>query len=266
MTIPIFAHHAHVYPKNERPEGSCDALLYVMDKCGIEKCVVFAPMPHRTSVQNPNQWLSSQLRMHKDRLYGFGVVDIHADNIEEQILEIKDIGLIGIKLHPASQKFEIMSTQATRVYKTAEELGLPISFHTGIHFYRISSYNMLLYDEIAFHYPKLKFSMEHAGGYCFFKECIAVMLNNSKNGNMPYAGLTSVCDHDTNKYWYLSDSQLNDLLWLTGDSHVIFGIDFPYNSCDAIQKAINRFMSLGWSREVLNKLFYKNLVNMIGIN
>ena len=87
---------------------------------------------------------------------------------------------------------------------------------------------MLLYDEISYSFPSLRYSMEHMGGYCFFNDALAVMINNSKH-NMPYAGLTSVSDLTTNRYWFLSDQQLRDLVLMTGSRHLLFGLDFPYN-------------------------------------
>ena len=41
----IFANHAHVFPKELRPEGSVDSLMRLMDDCGIEKAVAFAILP-----------------------------------------------------------------------------------------------------------------------------------------------------------------------------------------------------------------------------
>ena len=43
----IFANHAHVFPKEIRPEGSVESLLRFMDECGIDKAVAFAPFDDR---------------------------------------------------------------------------------------------------------------------------------------------------------------------------------------------------------------------------
>lgn len=256
--MEIFAHHAHLYPQEERPLGSRNQLLKAMDVCDIAKCVVFAPMPHRTALDSPNQWLAKELQGYEDQLVGFGVVDVRREDIEAQVKEIDELGLAGIKLHPASQQFDLMGEKARRIYKMAQQLKLPISFHSGVHFYRISAYDMRLYDEISFAFPKLKYSMEHIGGYCFFNDGLAVMLNNAK-GVMPYAGMTSVCDKDLNKYWYLNDQQIHDLKWLTGEDHMIFGLDFPYNQQENIKQSIKRFLDLGWSEQAYEKLFGGNL-------
>ena len=82
--------------------------------------------------------------------------------------------------------------------------------------------------------------------YCFFEEALAVMLNNMHRGDEPriYAGLTSVFDRDVNRAWNLSDERVYDLIWQTGDTASIFGLDFPYNDARAIREAIDHLTGL----------------------
>jgi predicted TIM-barrel fold metal-dependent hydrolase len=90
-------------------------------------------------------------------------IDFAKDNIKEQVEKIRDFGFKGIKMHPAWQRFNVMCDKAQQVYAAAEELGLFVSFHTGIHWHRIKDYDIKLYDEVACTFPKLNFSMEHIG-------------------------------------------------------------------------------------------------------
>lgn len=264
MSREIFAHHAHLHPKDERPHGSTDDLFRTLDACNIARCVAFAPMPHRTQLASPNDWLAEEIAKSKGRLEGFGVIDVRRDDIEQQVQHIPELNLRGIKLHPASQQFHLMEDKAKRIYAEAEKLHLPISFHTGVHYYRISCYNMLLYDEVAFLYPHLKFCMEHIGGYSFFKEGVAVMVNNSRK-TMPYAGMTSVSDRGKEKHWYLTDEQINELRWMTGDDHMIFGLDFPYHTAAHLKETILRFERMDWPEETKDKLFGGNLKVFLGM-
>ena len=240
----IFANHAHIFQKQVREDGTMEALLRVMDSCGISRAVAFAPF-HKyfddSCCANPNRWLAKTIHGNS-RLYGFGVIDFARDDLADQVHEAKQLGLRGLKLHPAFQKFKIDSDAAFQVYEAAQKEGLPISFHTGIHWHRIRDYNMLLFDEVAYHFPELRFSMEHVGGYSFFLDGVAVLRNNREN---VYAGLTSVFDRGKNKYWYLNDQQVKDLLWITGCERSIFGLDFPYNGAEEIAAAIEKVRSLG---------------------
>ena len=209
-----------------------------------------------------NAWLAGAIRR-EDRLTGFGVINMDRDDVEAQVDGIPELGLRGIKMHPAFQRFALMCDKARRVYARAEALGLFISFHTGIHWHRISEYNMLLFDEVAFHYPALRFSLEHAGGYCFFNDAVAVLLNNAAQPPRIYAGMTSVCDRDMNRFWYLSDQQILDLIWLAGEDHLIFGLDFPYNDRQKIAQSIRRFEDMDLPDQTREKLFGGNIARAL---
>ena len=183
--MKIFAHHAHVFPKEIREDGTMEALLSLMNACDIDQAVAFAPFYEYFDREFPvNVWLAEELFKHPE-LVGFGVIDFRKDNLEEQVEEIAKLGLKGIKIHPAFQKIKIDGQKAFVVYEKAQEKGLVISFHTGVHWHRIAEYHTLLFDEVAWHFPKLKFTMEHVGGYSFFKEAVAVLVNNREN---VYAG------------------------------------------------------------------------------
>jgi len=118
-----------------------------------------------------------------------------------------------------------------------------------------------LFDEVAFNFPKLKFSLEHVGGYSFFKDAVGVIMNNRK-GNI-YAGLTSVFDKRTDPHWYLSSVQLMELAELIGDSFMIFGLDFPYKQADDIQEAIDLLENIGFSDEALNRILGGNMEEIV---
>lgn len=260
------ANHAHVFQKEVISDGTLEHLEIMLDVCGIDKAVCFAPFQKyfNSNGESPNRWMYEQIK-NNDRFMAFGTIDFEKDNLKEQAEEIYQMGLSGIKMHPAFQEFKVDGERACQVYEVAEKRGLPISFHTGIHCHRISSYNTLLYDEVAYKYPEIKICMEHAGGYSFFNEAVGVMCNNP---GRVYAGLTSIFDKEMNKYWYLGKEKVKDLIWLVGIDQCVFGLDFPYNSIERIKQAMSSMneciieMNLG--SDDLEKVFGGNLMRMIG--
>ena len=122
----IFANHAHLYPRELREDGSKDALLRLLDDCGIDKAVAFAPFSYRFRESalfhdvNVNEWLAREIAG-DDRLVGFGTVDVleGAAPIADQVQQIFELGLRGIKLHPAAQEFAVDSETAYRIYEKA---------------------------------------------------------------------------------------------------------------------------------------------------
>jgi uncharacterized protein len=236
MSISILANHAHVFPHAVNQGGTIERLLELLDACGIDQAICFAPFATQVEAveSQPNAWLARELKKH-DRLYGFGTIDFRRADVKDQVREIADLGFRGLKLHPNIQRFDILSPLALQVYAAAEELGLFITFHTGVHHYRIDHYRVTKFDEVAYNFPKLRMSLEHVGGYSFFDEATAVIFNNIPFPPVPgrkghvFGGLTSVCTPDYVRFWYMPPERLRELLLQVGAEHLIFGLDFPYN-------------------------------------
>ena len=266
----IFANHAHLFPENTKPNGDIDCLRALLDECGIEKAVCFSPFRHQmdmyahTTGQNPCQWVAQAIK-NDDRFVGFGTVDFDRKDLKDQVKRIKDLGLLGIKIHPAAQEVNVAGKELFEVYEEAENQGLFLSFHTGLHWHRISDYQMLLFDEVAYNFPKLRFSMEHMGGYSFFKEALLVINNNSRRETPVYAGWTSI-SMETDEMgnprqgaWSLTDDDLCTLIHQTGPYRSIFGLDFPYKDAEHTKAAIERIKNLPISEEAKCGILGENL-------
>lgn len=271
----IFANHAHLFPKNTKPNGDIDCLKALLDECEIEGAVCFSPFWHQmdmyahTTGQNPCEWVADALK-NEPNLVGFGTVDFDKNNLKDQVKKIKALGLYGIKIHPAAQEVKIDSPQLFEVYEEAEKQGLFISFHTGLHWHRISDYQMLLFDEVAYNFPKLRFSMEHIGGYSFFREALLIMNNNSRS-EIPhvYAGWTSIAmetdemGNTRQGAWSLTDDDLCTLVHQAGYKTSIFGLDTPYKGIEQTQQAIERIKNLPITEEAKRGILGENLKRVL---
>ncbi len=254
MSMSILAHHAHVFPAAVKPEATIDRLLQMLDACGIDQAVCFAPFAAQMTGagESPVDWLAQELKGH-DRLFGFGTVDFHQANLRDQVFHIRDVGFTGIKLHPNVQEFDLLGEQAMQIYAAAEEAGLFLTFHSGVHHYRLKHYNVLGFDEVAYQFPKLRLSLEHVGGYSFFPEALAVIVNNipfpPQPGKSPrvYGGLTSVFTKDFLRFWYMGKDRLLEAIGQAGAKQFFFGLDFPYNKEENTKIALEMIGSLGLS-------------------
>jgi len=260
--MDIFANHAHVFPAQARPEGTVEHLMRLMDECGIARAVCFAPFAAQW--ENPNRWLAKEIAA-EDRLLGFGTVDFSVRHPSPalQVAEIAILGLKGIKIHPAYQKISVVGKAAYEVYTAAEKLGLFVSFHTGLHWHRLRDYQCVLFDELNWDFPGLRFSMEHIGGYAFFREAMGV-LANGKNG---FAGWTSIQpgENGVPGAWTLSDEDLCAVVHQLGPERSVFGLDFPYNDAGVTRAAIERFRALPIGGEAKAGLLGGNLARVLGV-
>ncbi len=265
MPTQIFAHHAHVFPASVNPDGTLDRLLRLLDACGINGAVTFAPFPHQlegTGI-HCNRWLASELKTRR-QLHGFGTLDLTRD-VADQVREIADLGLLGIKMHPNAQAFDILCEPAMAAYEAAEKLDLFITFHSGVHHYRIKDYSVLKFDEVAHHFPDLRFSLEHVGGYSFFPEALAVIVNNIPFPPIPgrrakvFGGLTSIFTSDYNRIWYMPVERLRELILQAGIDQLIFGLDFPYNLEANTHTALKTLLALSLPPNELAQILGGNL-------
>ena len=254
MSISILANHAHVFPQAVNPDATIDRLLRLLDACGIAQAVCFAPFATQVDGRAPeaggagghNAWLARELKRHADRLYGFGTIDFRRDDLADQVRAARDLGFRGLKLHPNTQRFDLLGDKPMQVYAAAQEADLFLTFHSGVHHFRIENYRVTKFDEIAHHFPRLRFTLEHVGGYSFFNEALAVIFNNipfppipGKRGNV-FGGLTSCFTPNYLRFWYLAPERLQELLMQVGAEYLIFGMDFPYNLEANIQFALKR--------------------------
>jgi predicted TIM-barrel fold metal-dependent hydrolase len=269
--MKIFANHAHVFPESINPGGTIDRLLKLMDHCNIDEAVCFAPFADQVKGTDidPPKWLAKQLTS-QPRLKGFGTINFHRDDLEDQVKAIAELGFRGIKLHPQVQEFDVVGERSFRVYEAAQRHKLFLTFHTGIHHYRIKSYNVLDFDEVAHHFPELRFSMEHVGGYCFFNDALAVITNRIPFPPVPgkrcmvFGGLTSIFTQDYNRYWYMSRDRMIELFAQAGAPQLIFGLDFPYNLEQNTLTALSTLNDLGLSSDDLALVLGGNLRRELG--
>lgn len=272
MGVDIFAHHAHVFPAWVNPNGTIERLLLLLDNCGIARAVCFAPFSHQIagSGLHHNQWLAAELAG-RERLVGFGTLDFQRTDMKDQVRQAIDLGLKGLKLHPNIQEFDILCPKAMEVYAAAQEQDLLVTFHTGVHYARIKDYAVTKFDEVAHQFPNLRFTMEHMGGYHFFNEALAVLLNNYpppwiKGTCKVFAGLTSVFTRHQLRFWYLRPEQIMEIILQTSVDQVIWGLDFPYNLERETKIAIETIGGLGISESDREKILGGNLRRELGLS
>jgi len=270
MPSRILAHHAHVFPAEINPAGTVDRLLTLLDACAIDGAVCFAPFVHQSPAGfDPNRWLAGELK-NRPRLAGFGTIDFGAGDLAGQVRRAKDLGLRGLKLHPNAQQFVLLGDPAREVYAAAADADLFVTFHTGVHQSRLADCRVIDFDQVAWDYPNLRFSMEHVGGYHFFHVALAVLFNHVPPPWKPgkcrlFAGLASVFTQHQNRFWYLSPAQIKELIAQIGSTQVIFGLDFPYNLEHETRIALSTLASLGLGESDLDNILGNNLRRELSI-
>lgn len=192
MIVDIHTHvpsHRTPVPEAERrintafrPDRPVDASVswndYLAAMAPVDRAVVFGirfkdgiPQSDKgTSVRyagHVNDETAAFVKAYSEKLIGF--MSVHPeepDALEEMERCVSDLGFKGMKLGPNYQGFDPLGAPAFRVYRRAEELGLPIVFHQGTCAVRpapLRYAHPLVMDEIAIAFPELRVVMAHLG-------------------------------------------------------------------------------------------------------
>lgn len=140
-------------------------------------CILAEDSPLTTGVLT-NQRVAAFCRDHKEliafaNLNPYNEVDLRGALrrlVEEQ-------GFKGLKMYPTYQHFYPNDPKLYPLYETAQQLGIPILFHTGTSVFRNSRLkygNPVLYDDVAVDFPELVIALAHSGRTAWYNEAMMV--------------------------------------------------------------------------------------------
>ncbi len=129
-------------------------------------------------VPDVNDDTAAFVRAHPDKFIGFMSVHPRDPEVLDEIERAsQDLGLRGIKLGPNYQNFDPLGEDAFRVYRRAEELGLPILFHQGtspVRYADLDYAHPRHIDRVATRFPDLRIVLAHMA-HPWQTDCIAVV-------------------------------------------------------------------------------------------
>ncbi len=124
-----------------------------------------------------------------DRVVGFCSVDPHSRYAVAELRRcVRELGLRGLKLHPQLQGFDPSDPAVWPIYEEAQELGIPVIFHTGTSGIgaglpgggglRLELGRPMRIDPVAASFPDLPIVLAH-GGWPWTDEAIAMALHKA---------------------------------------------------------------------------------------
>ena len=119
--------HTHVDPSVEEAAETAHLMAAEM----VDACFVLAcPGPNRQEI---NERLARYVNGHKEKMVGFALVEPTEDNVTDKILRTftEKLGLAGAVVYCAVHGFHPMHSRAVRFYEAAQEMGLPVFFHSA---------------------------------------------------------------------------------------------------------------------------------------
>jgi predicted TIM-barrel fold metal-dependent hydrolase len=135
---------------------------------GVDLAVVHAEYEHGAVAAQLNEAVA-QLVAREPSMVGFGTVPLDSRSVRPMVREVTrcpELGLLGINLQPAFFDRCTDDRELYPVYARAEELGLVVALHTGIHYsrdHRLDREQPLRIDSVACDFPDLRLVACHAG-------------------------------------------------------------------------------------------------------
>lgn len=234
--------------------ASPESLLRFLDEQGVDYAVVLAENNPMVTGVCPNERVGTFCRA-SERLIPFASINpfITFNTLEELDRCVSDKGFRGLKLYPTYQHFYPNDNRLFPLYGRAQELGIPIMFHTGSSVFpnALLKYgDPLALDEVAVFFPHLIIIQAHSGrGFWYDRAFFLSVLH--ENVYMDITGLPP-----KNLLKYFPDLEKNQ-------DRILFGSDWP--GISSIKNNIAAIQSLPIREETKAKILGLNAARILGI-
>jgi len=222
-----------------------------MVEANIDKTIIF-PMPSiEVNLEAANLYTMYVSKLYSEKFIPFTIID-------QQPEKWLDLGVKGFKEHTFGQRIQkdkfgkdIFSQKFKDTYKFMEQKSLPLLLHAGAN--RIERIkNDILKDT-----PNLKIILAHLGadflqknGHVAGKIQVLKTLEQLKGYSNIFYDITAIVNLEI----------IKGAIEIVGIDKLIFGSDFPY---EKPIKTLERINELSLTDDQKEKIFYKNILNVI---
>jgi predicted TIM-barrel fold metal-dependent hydrolase len=151
------------------PPQPLEIFIRELDEAGVDKAVLLAlDCSSAHGCQIPGNEAVADLVSRNDRFIGFASVDPNRKDAEASLQRaIRQLGLKGLKLDPALQRFDPRDREkAFPLYGLCGELGIPVLMHMGMSWAprgRADMAQPLFMEEVLQSFPNVNFVIPHFG-------------------------------------------------------------------------------------------------------
>ncbi len=229
-----------------------------MNEARIDKVVLLNAALKGGPVRPMNEGVGKLLKAYPDRLIGFAGFDPNTgvQAVDEIQYAVKELGFSGIKTVPSFVELDINDKTFYPCYRKAQELGIPVSIHTGtaiLKGVRVKHVHPLMIDDVAFDFPDLKIICTHLGGWQYL-DLISMLIHHSN----VYADIS---------FWPLNPFYVQLVPWKileqTVSDKILFGSDYPAGQTP--KEAAEAVMKLPISQSFKEKILGENAAKILGL-
>ncbi len=264
--------HTHVFP-DKIAKSTVDALQNnsgntpytdgsvqgMIDALGRANCDVAVTLPVLTK---PTQYesitkfackINDAYSEGDKKLISFGGMHPKCENILEKMIELKSLGIKGVKIHPDYQNAFIDDDGYIEILRIAKKLGMIVVTHAGVDDAYIGQPVKCppnLVKKVIEQVGLDKFVLAHYGAHLQWKEVLDILA-----GENVYFD-TAFTLHQ------IDERTFKDILYKHGDDKILFATDCPWRD---IKDDVAIIKSYNLGKETEEKIFYKNAIKLLGI-
>lgn len=259
----IIDFHSHIYPEKIASkavesvgefygvemdgEGTATHLLREGSGCGITGYVVHSVAVTASRVEAINDYIASECEKHSE-FFGFGTMHADFENKIEEVKRMKDLGLLGVKIHPDTQMFNMDDERMFELYDFLRQENLPLLIHCGDYRYNYSHPGRL--KKLLREFPGITVIGAHFGGWSMCDLAYEYLADEN-------------CYLDTSSsYWMLGLKRARELTRLYGAERMVFGTDFPMWS---VSEELEKFYNMELTDEENHLILHKNAERILKI-
>jgi predicted TIM-barrel fold metal-dependent hydrolase len=194
-----------------------------------------------------NDFMAEVMETFPEDFICYGSVDPHKGAVAVKELEriVNDLGLKGLKMFPSTQLFYPSDKKVYKIYEKAQELGVPIIFHSGAPLvagtHRLKFNHPLQLDDVAIDFPDLKIVMGHMGNPWFWDTY--ALTERHKNLYFDISGRAR--EFLPHLPWSLFEKRISD--------KILFGTDMQHSPTEYIEEIRGLPISKAFKDKILGK-------------
>ena len=234
-------------------DGTLKGLLDSMQDSGVDLSVILPVVTKPSQFDSVNRFAAEVNGQYPGRLLSFGGIHPDCENYKEKLNRIKELGLVGIKIHPDYQGVMIDDIRFMRIIEYANELGLIILTHAGV--------DIGLPEPV--HCPPQKMRkvldvikpekmvLAHYGGWSQWEEVYEYLAGEN-------IWLDTAFIYD-----YISEEQFLKILKKHGSDKILFATDSPWSD---MAKGVNWIRRLPLPQNVTEDILSGNAKRLLEID
>ncbi len=255
--------HTHAFPDQIAPmaiqalekkgnvkaylDGTVDDLLSSMDRAGIERSVVCSIATRPEQFHPILNWSQS---IKSERIIPLPSVHPRDPEAMAHLVEIKDQGFIGLKMHPYYQDFLLDDPELLDMYRRISELDLLLVMHTGydIGYPRIQRADPKRILNVVEEVPQLRLITTHLGGWDEWTD-----VRNLLTGRPIYMEISFALD-------FLDQIRLRELIENHPPEFILLGTDSPWADQETTLKMLGK---LGLDADLFSRIVRDNALQLL---